>query len=1303
MDLTGKTVTVATAAGSTNTTAAASTAFVQQELTTLIGGAPSTLNDLNELAAAINDDANYNSTLTTALATKLPLAGGTLTGALTINSGTANTGLTITSTDAASWLTMTDPTASLFFGNTGGEFALWTGGSEAMRVDGSGKVGIGGATPQGNLTIKGAASDDIDLLTFSEDGTNQSFSFNGNFAGSGSTGNNLTLDSYWTNDIMSWAGDGNVGIGTASPNTQLQINNATDPKIRLESNESGSKRLDLWIDGGTAIGYIAADQSASQLAFKTAGTERMRITAAGNVGIGVSSPSSALDIRGSGNVDIMSKIINTGQTSDGRKTEFLFGKDNGANLSGVLKYVYDTTQADRRIDLVHYGTSNGISILDGGNVGIGETSPDGRLHIKGVTATGDASHILFENTQGSKVFAIGGGSTGITNSNLYFRNVTDNTRPMVITDAGKVGIGYDTPASLLDVRGSLAANGTAATPTAYFINNQSGATSGSIYIGASTGIDWKIGKNVTGILNNANFSIADSSGNRRFDIDASGNVGIGTTSPLSLDGNAAPGLTVSSNGPYILLQDANNSDKVRYISNNTGQFQFGIVGDNGISGKTEHMRIDTSGKILIGDSASHTSDLLQIETPASGGGHGIQIRRNDSNTDQGVGRIQFGNNTATDLASISAKTDGATDNAALLFNTSVSGGANTERMRIDAGGRVGVNQTPLGNNFAFQVTGLGGASGDARAVYLKGAGAHTSIGGTGPTLTLQNTNSTANNIVKLSFESASSGETVSINAINTNHSSHYGDMAFNTRGSGGYSEKMRIMANGNVGIGTSSPSTNYTKQVHIHSTGTGSSLHLTDNVSGAGNGDGFELITHNGSAYVWQRESNNLMFGTAATERMRIDSVGSVGIGNTPSTWASSVYDALQIGGGIGVGAIAGRRDGINQVNFGLNWHYASGATLSYVGSSFATNYAQEAGTHRWFHASSGTAAAALTFTESMRIDASGRVGIGTDNPKRPLQIGTTSQFPISFNGNYPDIHFNTYYESGWRIHTAGFGAKTTFNGATGAWVFSNVASAQSAAANFTPVDRFAILANGNVGIGISTPSAKLQVEGTFAVRSSSSSIFNDTNNAENVRMLVSGSHFNADEIDKDFQVSSDTNSHALFVQGSDAKVGIGGAPVLGGTLTVNDTTTLNGGIRTRTHSASIYENVATIHTGAGSATDWHIKTNFFSTNNIMFVARVHGYAYGNSGHIVDISRSGYAYAAHGQLTGSQVKNNGSSTDTLEVYFSSDNYVCFRHHMPSTGYYSGLSFDIKMLSPTGYNFNFQVQSHVINSTTGNHY
>ena len=78
--------TATTQAESDDSTKIATTAYVAAKITTLIGGAPSTLNDLNELAAAINDDANYNTTLTTALATKLPLAGGAMTGAITTNS-----------------------------------------------------------------------------------------------------------------------------------------------------------------------------------------------------------------------------------------------------------------------------------------------------------------------------------------------------------------------------------------------------------------------------------------------------------------------------------------------------------------------------------------------------------------------------------------------------------------------------------------------------------------------------------------------------------------------------------------------------------------------------------------------------------------------------------------------------------------------------------------------------------------------------------------------------------------------------------------------------------------------------------------------------------------------------------------------------------------------------------------------------------------------------------------------------------------------------------------------------------------
>ena len=81
----GSAVTATTQSASDDSTKLATTAFVQAAVTSLIDGAPGSLNTLNELAAAINDDSSYATTLTTALATKLPLAGGTLTGALTVN------------------------------------------------------------------------------------------------------------------------------------------------------------------------------------------------------------------------------------------------------------------------------------------------------------------------------------------------------------------------------------------------------------------------------------------------------------------------------------------------------------------------------------------------------------------------------------------------------------------------------------------------------------------------------------------------------------------------------------------------------------------------------------------------------------------------------------------------------------------------------------------------------------------------------------------------------------------------------------------------------------------------------------------------------------------------------------------------------------------------------------------------------------------------------------------------------------------------------------------------------------------
>jgi len=91
-----------TAAANTNTTQIATTAYVQTELTDLLNGAPGALDTLNELASALGNDANYSTTITTALAGKLPLAGGTMSGAIAMGTNKiTGMGTPTVSTDAA--------------------------------------------------------------------------------------------------------------------------------------------------------------------------------------------------------------------------------------------------------------------------------------------------------------------------------------------------------------------------------------------------------------------------------------------------------------------------------------------------------------------------------------------------------------------------------------------------------------------------------------------------------------------------------------------------------------------------------------------------------------------------------------------------------------------------------------------------------------------------------------------------------------------------------------------------------------------------------------------------------------------------------------------------------------------------------------------------------------------------------------------------------------------------------------------------------------------------------------------------
>ena len=731
-----------------------------------------------------------------------------------------------------------------------------------------------------------------------------------------------TASNSWTeNGTSIYRLTGNVGVGTATPVTPIDISRSVAGSFvaaTLQNTSSANtlKGVELHFKGVDTVGtskhvariISAAEDSnwvAGNLVFATRGTdvlaEQMRITGAGNVGIGTATPTAKLQVGSPVSFTASSSVLSvfgsdgTGTTSIAQffgyrtATGPLHNKALEINQSGTygggILDVYGTSTGR-----VHFDPSGNSYVLSqnagnfsigtnvptatltvvgtasisgqtyfGGNVGIGTSVPSGTLEVSGVNDVGSVASVITNLSQlntgktvelgfrvadsaGTKkstaiIRSIPGNIDSTTGAHLAFftrKNDVSPTESMRIDNNGNVGIGTATPTYKLDVNGSLNAT--------------------SLYIGGVPFNPNSVSSTVSaagGQVNVVTQSATDAATASRSALVLQNN-GTGGTNEYNLIGKNAAGTMTS----YILQSGAASFAGLG-IGTNTPSAQLGVNGSIAVGeGRASYPRLifQNTGwlqKHFVG--VHYQGDTFQM------GANSQAVTATTAN----LANTAVGTFIQTLAPSYYSLQYGAAGGNPIALNTA---------LYVNNSGAIGVGtSSPTAQ---FQV---GGDMTNGR-VYINGAAS-----GASPLSTARPSVDNAQLIIGRQGDSEDSGGIEFLSSPAASgfgwklNAPDYGSTdfrIFRRFNSATWSEAMRIQnSTGNVAIGTA--------------TATASKLTISDATAGNSRIQ-FQTGTTNGlligqdtsvDTVIWNPQAGYMRFGTAAVERMRILSNGYLGIG----------------------------------------------------------------------------------------------------------------------------------------------------------------------------------------------------------------------------------------------------------------------------------------------------------------------------------------------------------------------------------------------------------------------------------------